>query len=159
DPADLESTLRLAWRLGLLNEGIKQGETEGSEKALLTETKMNQTPSLWTESEEGESLLNSEEDMEAEGEESVGLEDETNDGEIEPLNCCLCGRKEGEPHPALQPYAFNTLIPASNLSEPFLRQVGLGEFGLICRGCYMRWSRLICLFKVKIPSPPKFEDE
>jgi hypothetical protein len=157
DPADLESTLRLAWRLGLLSEGLNQGETEESEKAPLTKT--NQTPSLWAEGKEEENLLNGEEEMEDEGETSVGLEDETNDEEIEPPVCCLCGRKEGESHPALQSYAFNMFILISNLSEPFRRQVGLGEFGVICRGCYTKWLRLISLFRVKIPSPPKFEED
>jgi len=160
DPADLESTLKVAWKLGLLSERVNQDlvENDKDERTLLIETDVSQKPFPLVESGEGDDLPAEDEEMETEDEKGKEL-DEMVDDETEPPTCCLCGRSEGETHPALQPYAFNLFIPVSNLSEPFRRQIGLGEFGLICRGCYTRWSRLISLFRVKIPSKPKFEDE
>ena len=160
DPADLESTLKVAWKLGLLSERVNQDlvENDKDERTLLIETDVSQKPFPLVESGEGDDLIAEEGEVETEDEEDKEL-DEMGDDETEHPTCCLCGRSEREPHPALQPYAFNLFIPVSNLSEPFRRQIGLGEFGLICRGCYTRWSRLISLFRVKIPSKPKFEDE
>jgi len=159
DPADLESALRVAWDLGLLSEGLNRKETEKGEEALLMKTGMSHKSLPSVEDGECYDPPTGEEEIENEEEACEGLDGEMEDMKIEPPTCCLCSRKEGEPHPALQPYAFNMLIPVSNLSEPFRRQVGLGEFGVICRGCYTKWLRLISLFKVKIPSPPKFEED
>jgi len=158
DPVDLESTLRLAWKLGMLNEKLSQEETEKDEKALLIEK--DTSCKIFPSGEKGDNLLTDGEEIETEEEEkSEGIDDEMENGEIESPACCFCGRKEGEPHPALKPYAFNLFIPFSNLSEPFRRQIRIVEFRLICRGCYTKWSGLISLFRVKIPSTPKFEDE
>jgi len=54
-----------------------------------------------------------------------------------PLKCELCGRKEGEPHPALQSWQRNDFLCLSELSDAFKQRFGLPECGLLCRGCYV----------------------
>ena len=56
---------------------------------------------------------------------------------LPPLKCELCGRSEGEPHPALQSWQRNDFLCLSELSDAFKQRFGLPECGLLCRGCYL----------------------
>jgi hypothetical protein len=47
-------------------------------------------------------------------------DDDDDDGEpLPPPSCDLCGRKEGEPHPALNKGQVNNLMALSLLSDAF----------------------------------------
>jgi hypothetical protein len=73
-------------------------------------------------------------------------DDEDDDGEpLPPPTCDLCGRSQGEPHPALNKGQFNNLMALSRLSDAFKHRFGLPEFGVICRGCYMTLCRTLIL--------------
>jgi hypothetical protein len=52
-------------------------------------------------------------------------------------SCELCGRKEGELHPALASWQRNDFLCLSELSDDFKQRFGLSEAGLLCRGCYV----------------------
>jgi hypothetical protein len=67
------------------------------------------------------------------------------DEDLPPPTCELCGRSQGDPHPALNKGLFNNLMALSRLSDAFKHRFGLPEFGLICRGCYMTLCRALIL--------------
>jgi hypothetical protein len=71
--------------------------------------------------------------------------DDDDDGEpLPPPSCDLCGRKEGEPHPALASWQRNDFLCLSELSDDFKQRFGLPEAGLLCRGCYVTLCRTLC---------------
>jgi hypothetical protein len=73
-------------------------------------------------------------------------DEDDDDGEpLPPPSCDLCGRFQGEPHPALNKGLFNNLMALSRLSDAFKHRFGLPEFGVICRGCYMTLCRTLIL--------------
>jgi hypothetical protein len=64
--------------------------------------------------------------------------DDADNGEpLPPPSCDLCGRKEGELHPALASWQRNDFLCLSKLSDDFKQRFGLPEAGLLCRGCYV----------------------
>jgi len=64
--------------------------------------------------------------------------DDDDEGEpLPPPACEVCGRSEGEPHPALQSWQRNDFLCLSELSDAFKQRFGLPECGLLCRGCYV----------------------
>jgi hypothetical protein len=70
--------------------------------------------------------------------------DDDDDGEpLPPPSCDLCGRKEGEPHPALASWQRNDFLCLSELSDDFKQRFGLPEAGLLCRGCYVTLCRTL----------------
>jgi hypothetical protein len=70
--------------------------------------------------------------------------DDDDDGEpLPPPSCDLCGRKEGEPHPALTSWQRNDFLCLSELSDDFKQRFGLPEAGLLCRGCYVTLCRTL----------------
>jgi hypothetical protein len=70
--------------------------------------------------------------------------DDDDDGEpLPPPSCDLCGRKEGEPHPALASWQRNDFLCLSKLSDDFKQRFGLPEAGLLCRGCYVTLCRTL----------------
>jgi hypothetical protein len=73
-------------------------------------------------------------------------DDDDDDGEpLPPPTCELCGRSQGEPHPALASWQRNDFLCLSRLSDGFKHRFQLPEFGLICRGCYMTLCRTLIL--------------
>jgi hypothetical protein len=72
-------------------------------------------------------------------------DEDDDDGEpLPPPSCDLCGRKEGEPHPALASWQRNDFLCLSELSDDFKQRFGLPEAGLLCRGCYVTLCRTLC---------------
>jgi hypothetical protein len=72
--------------------------------------------------------------------------DDDDDGEpLLPPSCELCGRKEGELHPALASWQRNDFLCLSELSDDFKQRFGLSEVGLLCRGCYVTLCRTLLL--------------
>jgi hypothetical protein len=67
------------------------------------------------------------------------------DEDLPPPTCELCGRSQGDPHPALVSWQRNDFLRLSQLSDGFKHRFQLPEFGLICRGCYMTLCRTLIL--------------
>jgi hypothetical protein len=84
-------------------------------------------------------------DPEPDSDEGDDDEDDDDGEPLPPPTCDLCGRSQGEPHPALNKGQVNNLMALSRLSDAFKHRFGLPEFGVICRGCYMTLCRTLIL--------------
>ncbi len=127
DPATVVAkTLDLLMRHGLLPNG--NGQDADQDPADATD----QAPTEATEADLPADPTDSDDD------------DEIDDGEpLPPLKCELCGRSQGEPHPALQSWQSNDFLCLSELSDDFKQRFGLPECGLLCRGCYLTLCRTL----------------
>lgn len=67
--------------------------------------------------------------------------------------CYRCGRKEGDRHPALGVHAQNCLRPLSALSEPVRRYLGVGDYGIVCRGCLTEALKALLTEEGDLPCP------
>jgi len=73
-------------------------------------------------------------------------DDSDDDGDEPPPPICeICGRSEGEHHPALSQWQRNNLLYLSELSDDFKHRFGLPKAGLLCRGCYMALCRTLMI--------------
>jgi hypothetical protein len=152
DPADLESTLRLARELGLIDCASKADNDPETEKltdackaALETDNKW------WNDFENDGDIEQAPSSAMIETKESEGEDDEEDSEPFEPTEfvCQRCGRGEGETHPSLPSYAKNNLFPISEQNLKVRQVLGLGESGLVCRGCIIEAYRAILADEVK----------
>ncbi|MEZ8219479.1 hypothetical protein B0813_003016, partial [Candidatus Fervidibacteria bacterium JGI MDM2 SSWTFF-3-K9] len=152
DPADLESTLRLARKLGLIDCASKAESDPETEELTDASEVAPETDNEWWkgfendgDSEQAPSLAMKE------TKESGGEDDEEGSEPFEPTEfvCQRCGGREGETHPSLPSYAKNNLFPVSKQNLKVRQILGLGESGLVCRGCLMEAYRAILASEVK----------
>lgn len=154
DPADLESTLRLAVKLGLIGCG---SECESEDDILSEAEKTIDESEVISETESSDDLESNFEGEDNSRQTSVSgmTEIESSDGEdeepFEPMEivCQRCGRGEGEHHPSLPLYAQNNLFPISKQNLKVRQVLGLGESGLICRGCIIEAYRIIFASEIR----------
>jgi hypothetical protein len=141
-PPDPDEAVALLWRHGFLRDGngqdADQNPTDATDaEAIADDPVADANPADPLTAPMGHTEPDSDE----------GDDDEDDDdGEpLPPPSCDLCGRKEGEPHPALNKGQVNNLMALSRLSDAFKHRFGLPEFGVICRGCYMTLCRTLIL--------------
>ena len=152
DPADLESTLRLARKLGLIDCASKAESDPETEELTDASEVAPETDNEWWkgfendgDSERAPSLAMKE------TKESGGEDDEEGSEPFEPTEfvCQRCGGREGETHPSLPLHAKNNLFPVSKQNLKVRQILGLGESGLVCRGCLMEAYRAILANEVE----------
>jgi hypothetical protein len=139
-PPDPEEAIALLWRHGFLRDGNGQDASQDPTDATDAEA-MADDPVA--DANPDDPLTAPMDDTEPDSDEG---DDEDDDGEpLPPPTCELCGRSEGEPHPALVSWQRNDFLRLSQLSDGFKHRFQLPEFGLICRGCYMMLCRTLLL--------------
>jgi hypothetical protein len=149
-PPDPDEALDLLWRHGLLRDGNGQDADQDPADA------PDQAPTV---ADATEALRAADDAFDDEGfaDPLTDLMDNTepdadngddgdddDDGEpLPPPSCDLCGRSQGEPHPALASWQRNDFLCLSELSGDFKQRFGLPEAGLLCRGCYVTLCRTL----------------
>jgi hypothetical protein len=139
-PPDPEEAVALLWRHGFLRDGNGQDADQDPTDA------PDQAPTD-ADALTDDAVADATEALRAADDADDGDDDEDDDdGEpLPPPTCELCGRSEGEPHPALVSWQRNDFLRLSQLSDGFKHRFRLPEFGLICRGCYMMLCRTLIL--------------
>jgi len=137
-PPDPDEAVALLWRHGFLRDGNGQDADQDPADA------PDQAPTD-ADALTDDAVADPTEALRAADDADDG-DDEDDDGEpLPPPTCDLCGRSQGEPHPALNKGQVNNLMALSRLSDAFKHRFGLPEFGVICRGCYMTLCRTLIL--------------
>jgi hypothetical protein len=163
-PPDPDEAIALLWRHGFLRDGNGQDADQAPADApdqaptdadALTDdapTVADPTEALRAadDADDGDDavadpLTDPMDDPEPDSNEGDDDEDDDDGEPLPPPSCDLCGRSQGEPHPALNKGQFNNLMALSRLSDAFKHRFGLPEFGVICRGCYMTLCRTLIL--------------
>jgi hypothetical protein len=157
-PPDPDEAIALLWRHGFLRDGNGQDADQDPADApdqapkdadALTDdapTDADATEALRAadDADDGDDAVADPLTYPTDGDD--GDDGDDDDGEpLPPPTCDLCGRSQGEPHPALNKGQFNNLMALSRLSDAFKHRFGLPEFGVICRGCYMALCRTLIL--------------
>jgi hypothetical protein len=155
-PPDPDEAIALLWRHGFLRDGNGQDADQDPADApdqaptdadALTDdapTVADPTEALRAadDADDGDDAIADPLTYPTDGDDDDDEDDD--DGEpLPPPSCDLCGRFQGEPHPALNKGLFNNLMALSRLSDAFKHRFGLPEFGVICRGCYMTLCRTL----------------
>jgi hypothetical protein len=171
-PPDPDEAIALLWRHGFLRDGNGQDADQAPADApdqaptdadALTDdapTVADPTEALRAadDADDGDDavadpLTDPMDDPEPDSNEGDDDEDDDDGEPLPPPSCDLCGRSQGEPHPALNKGQFNNLMALSRLSDAFKHRFGLPEFGVICRGCYMTLCRTLILGGQPDPAP------
>ncbi|MFA0756317.1 MAG: hypothetical protein YPKNTGVA_001836 [Candidatus Fervidibacter sp.] len=157
-PPDPEEAIALLWRHGFLRDGNGQDASQDPAADQAPTDADALTDDAPTVADATEALRAA--DDADDGDDAVAdpltapmddTEPDSDDGEddegepLPPPTCELCGRSQGEPHPALNKGQVNNLMALSRLSDAFKHRFGLPEFGVICRGCYMTLCRTLLL--------------
>jgi hypothetical protein len=165
-PPDPDEAIALLWRHGFLRDGNGQDADQDPADApdqapkdadALTDdapTDADATEALRAadDADDGDDAVADPLTYPTDGDD--GDDGDDDDGEpLPPPTCDLCGRSQGEPHPALNKGQFNNLMALSRLSDAFKHRFGLPEFGVICRGCYMTLCRTLILGGQPDPAP------
>jgi hypothetical protein len=149
-PPDPDEAIALLWRHGFLRDGNGQDADQDpadapdqaptDADALTDDAPTDRSPA--DDADDGDEALADPLTYPTDGDD--GDDEDDDDGEpLPPPTCDLCGRSQGEPHPALNKGQFNNLMALSRLSDAFKHRFGLPEFGVICRGCYMTLCRTL----------------
>jgi hypothetical protein len=171
-PPDPDEAIALLWRHGFLRDGNGQDADQDPADApdqaptdadALTDdgpTVADPTEALRAadDADDGDDavadpLTDPMDDPEPDSDEGDDDEDDDDGEPLPPPTCDLCGRSQGEPHPALNKGQVNNLMALSRLSDAFKHRFGLPEFGVICRGCYMTLCRTLILGGQPDPAP------
>jgi hypothetical protein len=140
-PPDPDEALDLLRRHGLLRDG--NGQDADQDPAEAPDQAPTDADAL---TDDAPTVADATEALRAADDATTGGDDGDDDDDGEPLpppSCDLCGRKEGEPHPALASWQRNDFLCLSELSDDFKRRFGLPEAGLLCRGCYVTLCRTL----------------
>jgi hypothetical protein len=150
-PPDPDEALDLLRRHGLLRDGNGQDADQDPADAPDQATKdADTTDALWAADDavddEGfaDPLTDLMDNTEPDADNGDDGDDDDDGEPLPPPSCDLCGRKEGEPHPALASWQRNDFLCLSELSDDFKQRFGLPEAGLLCRGCYVTLCRTLC---------------
>jgi len=141
-PPDPDEALDLLRRHGLLRDG--NGQDADQDPADAPDQAPTDADAL---TDDAPTVADATEALRAADDATTGGDDGDDDDDGEPLpppSCDLCGRKEGEPHPALASWKRNDFLCLSELSDDFKQRFGLPEAGLLCRGCYVTLCRTLC---------------
>jgi hypothetical protein len=139
-PPDPDEAIALLWRHGFLRDGNGQDADQNPTDATDAEAIANDPVA---DANPDDPLTAPMDDTEPDSDEG---DDEDDDGEpLPPPTCYVCGRSQGEPHPALASWQRNDFLCLSRISDGFKHRFQLPEFGLICRGCYMTLCRTLIL--------------
>jgi hypothetical protein len=141
-PPDPDEALDLLRRHGLLRDG--NGQDADQDPADAPDQAPTDADAL---TDDAPTVADATEALRAADDATTGGDDGDDDDDGEPLpppSCDLCGRKEGEPHPALASWQRNDFLCLSELSDDFKQRFGLPEAGLLCRGCYVTLCRTLC---------------
>jgi len=141
-PPDPDKALDLLRRHGLLRDG--NGQDADQDPADAPDQAPTDADAL---TDDAPTVADATEALRAADDATTGGDDGDDDDDGEPLpppSCDLCGRKEGEPHPALASWQRNDFLCLSELSDDFKQRFGLPEAGLLCRGCYVTLCRTLC---------------
>jgi hypothetical protein len=141
-PPDPDEAVALLWRHGFLRDGNGQDADQNPTDATDAEAIADDPVA---DANPADPLTAPMGDTEPDSDEGDDDEDDDDGEPLPPPSCDLCGRKEGEPHPALNKGQVNNLMALSRLSDAFKHRFGLPEFGVICRGCYMTLCRTLIL--------------
>jgi hypothetical protein len=141
-PPDPDEAIALLWRHGFLRDGNGQDADQNPTDATDAEAIADDPVA---DANPADPLTAPMGDTEPDSDEGDDDEDDDDGEPLPPPSCDLCGRKEGEPHPALNKGQVNNLMALSRLSDAFKHRFGLPEFGVICRGCYMTLCRTLIL--------------
>jgi hypothetical protein len=157
-PPDPDEAVALLWRHGFLRDGNGQDADQDpadapdqaptDADALTDDAVADLTEALRAadDADDGDDAVADPLTYPTDGDDGDDGDDDDDDGEpLPPPTCDLCGRSQGEPHPALNKGQFNNLMALSRLSDAFKHRFGLPEFGVICRGCYMTLCRTLIL--------------
>ncbi len=142
-PPDPDEAVALLRRHGLLRDG--NGQDADQDPADAPDQAPTDADAL---TDDAPTVADATEALRAADDATTGGDDgdDDDDGEpLPPLSCDLCGRKEGEPHPALTSWQRNDFLCLSELSDDFKQRFGLSEAGLLCRGCYVTLCRTLLL--------------
>jgi hypothetical protein len=167
-PPDPDEAIALLWRHGFLRDGNGQDADQDPADApdqaptdadALTDdapTVADATEALRAadDADDGDDAVADPLTYPTDGDDGDDGDDDDDDGEpLPPPTCDLCGRSQGEPHPALNKGQVNNLMALSRLSDAFKHRFGLPEFGVICRGCYMTLCRTLIFGGQPDPAP------
>jgi hypothetical protein len=141
-PPDPDEAIALLWRHGFLRDGNGQDADQNPTDATDAEAIADDPVA---DANPADPLTAPMGDTEPDSDEGDDDEDDDDGEPLPPPTCDLCGRSQGEPHPALNKGQFNNLMALSRLSDAFKHRFGLPEFGVICRGCYMTLCRTLIL--------------
>jgi hypothetical protein len=141
-PPDPDKAIALLWRHGFLRDGNGQDADQNPTDATDAEAIADDPVA---DANPADPLTAPMGDTEPDSDEGDDDEDDDDGEPLPPPSCDLCGRFQGEPHPALNKGLFNNLMALSRLSDAFKHRFGLPEFGVICRGCYMTLCRTLIL--------------
>jgi hypothetical protein len=146
-PPDPDEAIALLWRHGFLRDGNGQdADQDPADAPDQAPTVADATEALRAadDADDGDDAIADPLTYPTDGDDDDDEDDD--DGEpLPPPSCDLCGRFQGEPHPALNKGQVNNLMALSRLSDAFKHRFGLPEFGVICRGCYMTLCRTLIL--------------
>jgi hypothetical protein len=140
-PPDPDEALDLLRRIGILRDG--NGQDADQDPADAPDQAPTDADAL---TDDAPTVADATEALRAADDATTGGDDGDDDDDGEPLpppSCDLCGRKEGEPHPALASWQRNDFLCLSELSDDFKQHFGLPEAGLLCRGCYIALCRTL----------------
>jgi hypothetical protein len=141
-PPDPDEAIALLWRHGFLRDGNGQDADQNPTDATDAEAIADDPVA---DANPADPLTAPMGDTEPDSDEGDDDEDDDDGEPLPPPSCALCGRFQGEPHPALNKGQVNNLMALSRLSDAFKHRFGLPEFGVICRGCYMTLCRTLIL--------------
>jgi hypothetical protein len=141
-PPDPDEAIALLWRHGFLRDGNGQDADQNPTDATDAEAIADDPVA---DANPADPLTAPMGDTEPDSDEGDDDEDDDDGEPLPPPSCDLCGRFQGEPHPALNKGQVNNLMALSRLSDAFKHRFGLPEFGVICRGCYMTLCRTLIL--------------
>jgi hypothetical protein len=153
-PPDPDEAIALLWRHGFLRDG--NGQDADQDPADATDQAPTDADALTDDAPtvaDATKALRAADDAPTDGDDGDDDEDDDDGEPLPPPTCELCGRSQGEPHPALNKGQVNNLIALSRLSDAFRHRFGLPEFGVICRGCYMTLCRTLILGGQPDPAP------
>jgi hypothetical protein len=141
-PPDPDEAIALLWRHGFLRDGNGQDADQNPTDATDAEAIADDPVA---DANPADPLTAPMGDTEPDSDEGDDDEDDDDGEPLPPPTCELCGRSQGEPHPALASWQRNDFLCLSRLSDGFKHRFQLPEFGLICRGCYMTLCRTLIL--------------
>jgi hypothetical protein len=153
-PPDPDEAIALLWRHGLLRDGNGQDADQDLADApdqapTDADALTDDAPTVADPTEALRAADDADDGDDADADpltDPMDGDDDDDDGEpLPPPTCDLCGRSQGEPHPALASWQRNDFLCLSRLSDGFKHRFQLPEFGLICRGCYMTLCRTLIL--------------
>jgi hypothetical protein len=145
-PPDPDEAIALLWRHGFLRDG--NGQDADQDPADATDQAPTDADALTDDAPtvaDATKALRAADDAPTDGDDGDDDEDDDDGEPLPPPTCELCGRSQGEPHPALNKGQVNNLMALSRLSDAFKHRFGLPEFGVLCRGCYMTLCRTLIL--------------